>query len=85
MVILGTTGEASTLSYEEKEEVMAVTREELGGKMPIVVGTGKPQGWRQHVLDTCPIHKTFPNLNLMLRRPRAPPLSRPSLHSPFDP
>jgi len=40
VVILGTTGEASTLSSEEKEEVMAITREELGGVMPIVVGTG---------------------------------------------
>mmetsp|Transcript_52808 Transcript_52808/g.104815 ORF Transcript_52808/g.104815 Transcript_52808/m.104815 type:complete len:460 (+) Transcript_52808:21-1400(+) len=40
VVILGTTGEASTLSYEEKEEVMSVTRDELGGDMPIVVGTG---------------------------------------------
>merc|ERR1719409_2313223 len=40
VVILGTTGEASTLSNEEKEEVMAVTREEIGGNLPIVVGTG---------------------------------------------
>lgn len=40
VVILGTTGEASTLSSEEKEEVMAVTRDELGGVIPIVVGTG---------------------------------------------
>lgn len=40
IVILGTTGEASTLSYEEKEEVMAVTRDEIGGVLPIVVGTG---------------------------------------------
>eukprot|EP00614_Pseudopedinella_elastica_P013565 CAMPEP_0172595224 /NCGR_PEP_ID=MMETSP1068-20121228/14790_1 /TAXON_ID=35684 /ORGANISM="Pseudopedinella elastica, Strain CCMP716" /LENGTH=497 /DNA_ID=CAMNT_0013393659 /DNA_START=133 /DNA_END=1626 /DNA_ORIENTATION=+ len=40
IVILGTTGEASTLTYEEKEEVMTVTREELGGSIPIVVGTG---------------------------------------------
>lgn len=40
IVILGTTGEASTLSNDEKCEVMAVTREEIGGKLPIVVGTG---------------------------------------------
>jgi len=40
VVILGTTGEASVLSSEEKAEVMSVTREEIGGKMPIVVGTG---------------------------------------------
>jgi 4-hydroxy-tetrahydrodipicolinate synthase len=40
VVILGTTGEASTLSESEKAEVMAVTREEIGGVLPIIVGTG---------------------------------------------
>uniref|UniRef100_A0A7S3EPG7 4-hydroxy-tetrahydrodipicolinate synthase n=2 Tax=Haptolina ericina TaxID=156174 RepID=A0A7S3EPG7_9EUKA len=40
VVILGTTGEASCLSIEEKEEVMAATREEVGGVLPIIVGTG---------------------------------------------
>jgi len=40
VVILGTTGEASCLSAEEKGEVMAVTRDEIGGKVPIVVGVG---------------------------------------------
>jgi len=40
VVILGTTGEASTLSNEEKIEVMVATREEIGGKIPIIVGTG---------------------------------------------
>ena len=40
VVILGTTGEASCLSAEEKGEVMAVTRDEIGGKVPIIVGVG---------------------------------------------
>jgi len=40
VVILGTTGEANTLSATEKAEVMAATREEVGGTMPIIVGTG---------------------------------------------
>ena len=40
VVILGTTGEASTLTSAEKEEVMAATREEVGGEMAILVGTG---------------------------------------------
>ena len=40
IVILGTTGEASTLSKEEKDTVMKITREEVGGILPIVVGTG---------------------------------------------
>ena len=40
IVILGTTGEASCLNDDEKAEIMAVTREEVGGDLPIVVGTG---------------------------------------------
>jgi len=40
IVILGTTGEASCLNDDEKAEVMAVTREEVGGDLPIIVGTG---------------------------------------------
>jgi len=40
VVVLGTTGEASVLTTEEKAEVMSVTREEVGGVLPIVVGTG---------------------------------------------
>jgi len=40
VVILGTTGEASTLTDGEKAEVMAAAREEIGGELPIVVGTG---------------------------------------------
>ena len=40
IVILGTTGEASTLSKDEKDKVMTITREEVGGVLPIIVGTG---------------------------------------------
>jgi len=40
IVILGTTGEASTLSSAEKDDIMRVTREEVGGVLPIIVGTG---------------------------------------------
>ena len=40
IVVLGTTGEASTLSDDERAEVLAATREEIGGKLPIIVGTG---------------------------------------------
>ena len=40
VVILGTTGEAAVLTAAEKEEVMAVTRDEIGGVLPIIVGTG---------------------------------------------
>ena len=40
IVVLGTTGEASTLCDDERAEVLAATREEIGGKLPIIVGTG---------------------------------------------
>ena len=40
IVVLGTTGEASTLSEDERAEVLAATREEVGGRLPIIVGTG---------------------------------------------
>lgn len=40
VVILGTTGEASTLNEDEKIRVMTITRETVGGVLPIVVGTG---------------------------------------------
>ncbi len=40
VVVLGTTGEASTLSFEERARVLDITAEEVKGKIPIVVGTG---------------------------------------------
>lgn len=40
LCILGTTGEATTLSMKEREEVLKVAVEEVKGKMPILVGTG---------------------------------------------
>lgn len=40
VVVLGTTGEASTLSFEERARVLDITAEEIKGKIPIVVGTG---------------------------------------------
>ena len=40
IVPCGTTGEASTLSYEEHERVIALTVKWVGGKVPIIPGTG---------------------------------------------
>ncbi|GMH86289.1 hypothetical protein TrVE_jg9122 [Triparma verrucosa] len=43
LCVLGTTGEASTLSFEEREEVLKVTKEEIKDKnhnVSIIVGTG---------------------------------------------
>lgn len=36
----GTTGEASTLSYEEHERVIALTVKWVGGRVPVIAGTG---------------------------------------------
>lgn len=40
IVPCGTTGEASTLSYEEHEKVIEITVKEVGGRIPVVAGTG---------------------------------------------
>src|SRR6202040_2228697 len=40
IVILGTTGEAPTLTSKEKERIIRIAVEEAKGKVPIVVGTG---------------------------------------------
>jgi len=40
IVPCGTTGEASTLSYEEHERVIELTVKFAGGKVPVIAGTG---------------------------------------------
>jgi len=40
IVALGTTGEASTMSMDERASVLQVCQEELSGKLPLMVGTG---------------------------------------------
>ena len=40
VVVLGTTGEPSTLSSEEKDRVVAIAVAEASGKIPVIVGTG---------------------------------------------
>lgn len=40
IVLLGTTGEASTMNMEERERVIAIGIEESGKDMPVIVGTG---------------------------------------------
>lgn len=40
LVILGTTGEPSTMTEDEKERVISVTVEMAKGKLPVIVGTG---------------------------------------------
>lgn len=40
IVVLGTTGEAPTLSSEEQDRIVLIAKEETSGKVPLVVGTG---------------------------------------------
>ncbi|MBI4553779.1 MAG: 4-hydroxy-tetrahydrodipicolinate synthase [Candidatus Latescibacteria bacterium] len=40
IVPCGTTGEAVTLSHEEYERVIAITVEEVGGRIPVIAGAG---------------------------------------------
>eukprot|EP00633_Aureoumbra_lagunensis_P001377 CAMPEP_0197290810 /NCGR_PEP_ID=MMETSP0890-20130614/10225_1 /TAXON_ID=44058 ORGANISM="Aureoumbra lagunensis, Strain CCMP1510" /NCGR_SAMPLE_ID=MMETSP0890 /ASSEMBLY_ACC=CAM_ASM_000533 /LENGTH=299 /DNA_ID=CAMNT_0042763119 /DNA_START=59 /DNA_END=958 /DNA_ORIENTATION=- len=40
IVALGTTGEASTMTTEERAAVLKTTTDTIGGKMPLIVGTG---------------------------------------------
>lgn len=39
IVALGTTGEASVMSVAERQLVLDITVEEVGGKVPVVAGT----------------------------------------------
>ncbi|HSP47813.1 MAG TPA: dihydrodipicolinate synthase family protein, partial [Clostridiaceae bacterium] len=40
IVVCGTTGEASTMSTEEKKEAIAFTVKTINGRIPVIAGTG---------------------------------------------
>ena len=40
LIVLGTTGEASTQTFEEREKLISTAIERAGGKIPVIVGTG---------------------------------------------
>jgi len=40
ILVLGTTGEAVTIDFEERKRVMEIALEEAKGKVPLIVGTG---------------------------------------------
>lgn len=40
IVVIGTTGEAATLSQEEQEEIIKITIEMVSERVPVIVGTG---------------------------------------------
>lgn len=40
LIVLGTTGEASTQSFKEREELVSLAVERVNGRIPVIVGTG---------------------------------------------
>lgn len=40
LIVLGTTGEAATQSFEEREKLVGIAVERVGGRIPVIVGTG---------------------------------------------
>jgi len=40
LVVLGTTGEASTIDDDERKKIISFAVEEVNGKIPVVIGTG---------------------------------------------
>lgn len=42
VVVAGTTGEAMSLDAEERDTLIAAVRAELGGRVPVIAGTGAP-------------------------------------------
>ena len=53
LCILGTTGEATTLSMDEREQVLKIAVEEVKDKIPILVGTGtiNPDSVREQTMQ----------------------------------
>ena len=49
LVAVGTTGESATLSPEERKEVIRFTVRHVGGRVPVIAGTGTNN--TEHVLD----------------------------------
>lgn len=40
IIVLGTTGEATTVGFEEREEIVKVAVEKINKRVPVIVGTG---------------------------------------------
>lgn len=52
LVAVGTTGESATLSPQERKDVIAFTIDRVGGRVPVIAGTGTNN--TEHVLEyTC--------------------------------
>ena len=53
IVSMGTTGESATLNMEEHCDVMARTVEMVGGRIPVIAGTGANSTWEAIELTRC--------------------------------
>lgn len=40
LIVLGTTGEASTQTFEEREKIISLSVKKVNGKIPVIIGTG---------------------------------------------
>ncbi|MBC7218949.1 MAG: 4-hydroxy-tetrahydrodipicolinate synthase [Hadesarchaea archaeon] len=50
LVPTGTTGESPTLSYEEHNRVVEIVVDEVGGRVPVLAGTGSNSTWEALML-----------------------------------
>lgn len=73
IVPCGTTGEASTLSYEEHERVIELTVKWVAGKVPVIAGTGS-----NSTKETIELTEIAKNLGADLALVVAPYYNRPS-------
>ena len=53
IISMGTTGESATLNMEEHCDVMARTVEMVGGRIPVIAGTGANSTWEAIELTSC--------------------------------
>ena len=49
IVVMGTTGENATIEYEDQKEIIRYTVEKVGGRVPVIAGTGTNN--TEHVLN----------------------------------
>ena len=57
IVILGTTGESSTISFEEQVEIVKYSISKINNRVPVIIGAGS-----NNTLEACKLAKTFSNL-----------------------
>ena len=73
VVPCGTTGEASTLSYEEHERVIALTVKWVGDRVPVIAGTGS-----NSTRETIELTEIAKNLGAHMALVVAPYYNRPT-------